>query len=147
MQKSPSSVIIIVLSLHICWLHVGITVLVHNHHFIRSPNSKVGSFEIAKIKIAKIISHTFTFKSRKFSSAKISRYTVLSQSLYWKLINPCQHSCMGCILVSPYLSVCPQRFPHKNCRLQWYFTHMLSMTWGGLLLYLLLTKLLGRWRV
>ena len=41
-------------------------------------NSKVGSLEIAKIKIAKIISHTLTFKSRKFSSAKISRYTVLS---------------------------------------------------------------------
>ena len=39
-------------------------------------NSKVGSFEIAKIKISKIISHTFTFKSQKFSSAKISRYTV-----------------------------------------------------------------------
>ena len=39
-------------------------------------NSKVGSFEIAKIKIAKIISQTFTFKSRKFSSAKIPRYTV-----------------------------------------------------------------------
>ena len=39
-------------------------------------NSKVGSFKIAKIKIAKIISHTITFKSRKFSSAKISRYTV-----------------------------------------------------------------------
>ena len=36
----------------------------------------VGSFEVAKIKIVKIISHTFTFKSRKFSSAKISRYTV-----------------------------------------------------------------------
>ena len=33
-------------------------------------------FEIAKIKIANIISHTFTFKSRKISSAKISRYTV-----------------------------------------------------------------------
>ena len=40
-------------------------------------NSKVGLFEIAKIKIAKIISHSFTFKSRKFSSAKISRCTVL----------------------------------------------------------------------
>ena len=39
-------------------------------------NSKVCSFEIAKIKIAKIISHTFTFISRTFSSAKISRYTV-----------------------------------------------------------------------
>ena len=39
-------------------------------------NSKVSSLEITKIKIAKIISHTFTFKSRKFSSAKISRYTV-----------------------------------------------------------------------
>ena len=39
-------------------------------------NSKVGSFKIAKIKIVKIISHTFTLKSRKFSSAKISRYTV-----------------------------------------------------------------------
>ena len=39
-------------------------------------NSKVGSFEFAKIKIAKIISNTFTIKSRKFSSAKISRYTV-----------------------------------------------------------------------
>ena len=40
-------------------------------------NSKVGPFEIAKIKNAKFISHTFTFKSRKFSSAKISRYTVI----------------------------------------------------------------------
>ena len=39
-------------------------------------NSKVGSFEIAKIKIIKIISHTFTFKSRKFSFVKFSRYTV-----------------------------------------------------------------------
>ena len=43
-------------------------------------NSKVGSFEIAKIKIVKIISHTFTLKSRKFSSAKISRYTVYQRS-------------------------------------------------------------------
>ena len=33
-------------------------------------NSKVESFEIAKIKFGKIISHTFAFKSRKFSSAK-----------------------------------------------------------------------------
>ena len=41
-----------------------------------NTHSKVGSFEIAKITIAKIISHTFTFKSRKFSSAKISRHTV-----------------------------------------------------------------------
>ena len=46
-------------------------------------NSKVDSFEIAKIKIAKIISHTFTFKSRKFSSAKISRYTVLCTCLMY----------------------------------------------------------------
>ena len=42
-----------------------------------NSNSKVGSFEIAKIKILKIISHSFTFISRKFLSAKISRYTVL----------------------------------------------------------------------
>ena len=63
-------------SQHLCLLHAGITVICHNHRFIRSPNSKVGSFEIAKIKIAKIISHTFIFKSRKFSSAKNSRYTV-----------------------------------------------------------------------
>ena len=35
-------------------------------------NSKVGSFEIAKIKIVKIISHTFTIKSRKFPA--IRRY-------------------------------------------------------------------------
>ena len=39
-------------------------------------NSNVGWFEFAKIKIAKIISNTFAIKSRKFSSAKISRYTV-----------------------------------------------------------------------
>ena len=60
-----------------------ISVVCHNHRFIRSPNSKVGSFEIAKIKIAKIISHTFTFKSRKFSTAKISRYTVFILHLNW----------------------------------------------------------------
>ena len=33
-------------------------------------NSKVGSFEIAKIKITKIISHTFTFKSWKFPAIR-----------------------------------------------------------------------------
>ena len=80
-QESPSSVIIIVLSQHLCWLHTGITVVWHNHSFIRSPNSMVGSFEIAKIKIAQIIPHTFTFKSRKISSAKIFRYTVVSTNL------------------------------------------------------------------
>ena len=85
-QESPSSVIIIVLSQHLCWLHAGITVVCHNHRFIRSPNSKVGSFEIAKIKIAKIISHTFTSKSRKFSSAKISRYTVPGVYLLWQWV-------------------------------------------------------------
>ena len=40
-------------------------------------NSKLVSFEIAKIKITKVISHTFSFKSRKFSSTKIFRYTVI----------------------------------------------------------------------
>ena len=48
-----------------------------NRIIYSNRNSKVCSFEIAKIKIAKIISHTFTFISRTFSSAKISRYTVL----------------------------------------------------------------------
>ena len=48
-------------------------------------NSKVGSFVIAKIKIAKIISLTSTFKSRKFSSAKISRYTVLYVLNKWSI--------------------------------------------------------------
>ena len=84
-QDLPSYVIIIVSSQHLCWLHAGITVVCHNHRFIRSPNSKVGSLEIAKIKIAKIISHNFTFKSRNFSSAKFSRYTVLfnSKQIEW----------------------------------------------------------------
>ena len=69
MQESPSSVIIIVL--------------------FDQPNSKVGSLEIAKIKIAKIISHTFTFKSRKFSSTKISRYTVVYPYIKTTLTNIC----------------------------------------------------------
>ena len=63
-------------------------------------NSKVGSFEIAKIKIAKIISSNFTFKSRKFSSAKISRYTVILLKVQ-KQIN-----------LRPVAS---KTRPHKNC--------------------------------
>ena len=65
----------------------------HNHGFIRSPNSKVGSFEIAKIKIAKIISHTLTSKSRKFSSAKISRYTVIdfNHTSWIAVVTPNEH--------------------------------------------------------
>ena len=53
--------------------------------------SKVSSFYIAKIKIAKIISHSFNFKSRKFSSAKFSRYTVLQiYPAEWNVnIEPC----------------------------------------------------------
>ena len=47
-----------------------------------NKNSMVCFFDIAKIKIAKIIPHTFTFISRKFSSAKFSRYTV-----YYLLFN------------------------------------------------------------
>ena len=78
LQESPSYFIIFVLSQHLCWLHAEISVVCHNHRFIRSPNLKVGSFEIAKIKIAKIISHTFNLESRKCSSAKISRYTVFA---------------------------------------------------------------------
>ena len=46
-----------------------------------NKNSKVGSFEIVKIKITKIISHNFTLKSWKFSSANISRFTVLDFSI------------------------------------------------------------------
>ena len=46
-----------------------------------NKNSKVGSFEIAKIKITKIISHNFTLKPQKISSAKISCYTVLDFSI------------------------------------------------------------------
>ena len=56
-------------------------------------NSKVGSFEITKIKIAKIISHIFIFKSRKFSSAKISRYTVCQRSRYGIIKRSWKYEC------------------------------------------------------
>ena len=106
MQESPLSVIIIVLSHHLCWLHAGITVICDNHRFIRSPNSKVGSFEIAKIKIAKIISHTFIIESRKFSSAKISRYTVYCS---------CRSSCFNLQLECICLNILTGRAPlHKG---------------------------------
>ena len=82
-KESLSSVIIIVWSQHLCWLHAGITVVCHSHCFIWSPNSKVGSFEIAKIKIAKIILHTLTLKLQKFPSTKISRYTVFTFQFFY----------------------------------------------------------------
>ena len=54
----------------------------HNHPFIRSPYSKVGSFEIAKIKIAKIYGRLWLIRS-VLRASKLSVLKLIEIVIMW----------------------------------------------------------------
>ena len=98
--------------------------------------SKVGSSEIAKIEIAEIISHTFTYKSRKFSSAKFSRYTVYCDTLFSLYFhrNPINYSIFAFTLNLTYEN---QNYTHTHACLK-NFNKGINVTGMLLLDFLLL---------
>ena len=132
-QKSLSSVIIIVLSLHLSCLHTGITVVFYNHRFILITLFNGRFIWNRENKNRKIISHIFTFKSRKFSSAKFSRYTV---SLFL-------HHCLSVRCLAAVTICCGLAIISRFCQVECAFSNISTCVHlpvgGNFLVFLALT--------